>query len=185
MRRIRSFAPLAALVALNLGCGAALAQQSPVESRLTGLRLSGDQPIEIESDKLEVLENENKAIFTGNVNVTQGPTLLKAGAMTVFYARDGGSAATGSSKIDRLEVDGKVYVRSDQQVATGDRGTFDMKTEVLVLSGSEVVLSEGNNVLRGCKLTVQMKTGQAQVDGCTKGGGSGRVQMKLDPSSRQ
>ena len=58
-----------------------------------------------------------------------------------------------------------------------------MKTEVLVLSGSEVVLSEGNNVLRGCKLTVQMKSGQAQVDGCSKAGG--RVQMKLDPSSRQ
>ena len=41
-----------------------------------------------------------------------------------------------------------------------------MKTEVLVLSGKEVVLSEGANVLSGCKLTVQMKTGKAQVDGC-------------------
>ena len=120
---------------------------------------------------------------TGNVSVTQGPTLLKSGTMTVFYAKDGGSAATGSSNIERLEVDGKVYVKSDRQVATGDKGTFDMKTEVLVLSGNEVVLSEGSNVLRGCKLTVQMKSGQAQVDGCTKAGG--RVQMKLDPSSRQ
>ena len=54
----------------------------------------------------------------------------------------------------------------DNQVATGDNGTFDMKTEMLVLSGKEVVLSEGNNVLVGCKLTVDMKTGQAQVDGC-------------------
>ena len=105
--------------------------------------------------------------------------------MIVYYAKDGGSAATGSSNIERLEVDGKVYVRSDKQVATGDRGEFDMKTEVLVLSGSEVVLSEGSNVLRGCKLTVQMKSGRAQVDGCAKGGGNGRVQMKLDPSTRQ
>ncbi len=185
MRRIRSFAAPAALVALCLGCGGALAQESPVESRLTGLRLSGDQPIEIESDKLEVRENENKAIFTGNVNVTQGPTLLKSGTMIVYYAKDGGSAATGSSNIERLEVDGKVYVKSDKQVATGDKGTFDMKTEVLVLSGSEVVLSEGKNVLRGCKLTVQMKSGQAQVDGCSKGGGSGRVQMKIEPGSAQ
>jgi len=182
MRRIRHFAALAALAVL--GCGAAFAQ-SPVESRLTGLRLNGSEPIEIESDKLEVRENENKAIFTGNVNVTQGPTVMKSGSMVVYYAKDGGSAATGSSNIERLEVDGKVYVKSDKQVATGDKGTFDMKTEVLVLSGNEVVLSEGNNVLRGCKLTVQMKSGQAQVDGCSKGGGSGRVQMKLDPSSRQ
>ena len=183
MRRIRSFAALSALV-LILGSGGALAQTEP-ESRITGLRLNGNEPIEIESDKLEVLENENKAIFTGNVNVTQGPTLLKSGAMTVYYATDGGSAATGSSSIERLEVDGKVYVKSDKQVATGDRGVFDMKTEVLVLSGNEVVLSEGNNVLRGCKLTVQMKTGRAQVDGCSKGSGNGRVIMKLDPSSKQ
>ena len=167
---------------LYQGCGGAFAQ-STVESRLTGLRLNGDEPIEIESDKLEVRENESKAIFTGNVNVTQGPTIMKSGTMTVYYAKDGGSAATGSSNIERLEVDGKVYVRSDKQVATGDKGTFDMKTEVLVLSGSEVVLSEGKNVLRGCKLTVQMKSGQAQVDGCSKGGGSGRVQMKIEPGS--
>jgi lipopolysaccharide export system protein LptA len=180
MRRIKSVAALS-FAALVLACAQSSAQ-SAVESRLTGLRLNGNEPIEIESDKLEVQEAENKAIFTGNVAVTQGPTVLKSGTMTVFYAKDGGSAATGSSNIDRLEVDGKVYVKSDKQVATGDSGVFDMKSEVLTLSGKEVVLSEGSNVLRGCKLTVQMKTGRAQVDGCSKGG---RVQMKLDPSSRQ
>ena len=169
---------------LILGSGGALAQ-TEAESRITGLRLNGNEPIEIESDKLEVREAENLAVFTGNVSVTQGPTILKSGTMTVYYAKDGGSAATGSSNIERLEVDGKVYVKSDRQVATGDRGVFDMKTEVLVLSGDEVVLSEGNNVLRGCKLTVQMKTGRAQVDGCSKGSGNGRVIMKLDPSSKQ
>ena len=184
MRRIRSFAVLSAIVMLILGSGGALAQ-TEAESRITGLRLNGNEPIEIESDKLEVREAENLAVFTGNVSVTQGPTILKSGTMTVYYAKDGGSAATGSSNIERLEVDGKVYVKSDRQVATGDRGVFDMKTEVLVLSGDEVVLSEGNNVLRGCKLTVQMKTGRAQVDGCSKGSGNGRVIMKLDPSSKQ
>jgi lipopolysaccharide export system protein LptA len=183
MRRIRYFAALAALAVLHQG-SAALAQ-SAVESRLTGLRLNGNEPIEIESDKLEVRENENKAIFTGNVNVTQGPTVMKSGSMVVYYAKDGGSAATGSSNIERLEVDGKVYVKSDRQVATGDKGTFDMKTEVLVLSGSEVVLSEGNNVLVGCKLTVQMKSGEAKVDGCAKGSGNGRVKMKIEPGSAQ
>ncbi|KQU63995.1 cell division protein DivIVA [Aminobacter sp. DSM 101952] len=162
----------------------AYAQES--QSRLSGLKLSGDQPIQIESDKLEVRESENLAIFTGNVSVTQGPTVMKSGKMTVYYAKDGGSAATGSANIDRLEVDNKVYVKSDKQVATGDRGTFDMKTEVLVMSGKEVVLSEGDNVLVGCKLTVQMKTGLAQVDGCDKGAkGNGRVMMSITPGSQK
>ncbi len=180
MCRTNSFAVVfvTALFAFGSGAGSALAQTA--ESRISGLRLNGGEPIQIESDKLEVREEDNLAVFTGNVSVTQGPTLLKAGRMTVHYAKDGGSAATGSSNIESLEVDGKVYVKSDNQVATGDSGVFDMKTEVLVMSGDKVVLSEGSNVLTGCKLTVQMKTGRAQVEGCSK---SGRVQMVIEPGS--
>jgi len=168
---------------LTLVPGQVFAQES-TQSRLSGLNLSGKEPIQIESDKLEVRESENMAIFSGNVTVVQGPTLLKSGKMTVYYAKDGGSAATGSANIDKLEVEDKVYVKSNTQVATGDRGTFDMKTEILVLSGNEVVMSDGPNVLVGCKLTVQMKTGEANVDGCKKGdSGNGRVMMSITPGS--
>jgi lipopolysaccharide export system protein LptA len=172
------------LLALALAPAELLAQESTT-SRLSGLSMSSKEPIQIESDKLEVRESENVAVFSGNVTVTQGTTLLKSVKMTVHYAKDGGSAATGSANIERLEVDGKVYVKSDKQIATGDRGTFDMKTEVLVLSGKEVVLSEGSNVLVGCLLTVQMKTGEAQVDGCKTGTGSGRVMMSITPGSQK
>jgi len=175
----------APLVALLLAGAVAHAQQNTTTS-FSGLKMSGDQPIQIESDRLEVLESESKAIFTGNVNVVQGPTLLKAGKMTVFYAKGSGpSTATGAAAIDRLEVDGKVYIKSEDQVATGDRGVFDMKTEVLVLSGSQVVLSQGPNMLMGCKLTANMKTGRAQVEGCAKTGSStGRVIMSITPGSQ-
>ena len=143
------------------------AAQTTTQGRLSGLKMSGNEPIQIESDRLEVREKENIAIFSGNVSVVQGPTLLKAGKLTVYYAKDaGGSAATGSAAIDKLQVDGGVYVKSDNQVATGDSGTFDMKSEVLVLSGKEVVLSEGTNILKGCKLTFEMKTGRANVEAC-------------------
>lgn len=187
MLQNRSWRSSAALACMGIAFCAVGAYAQDSQSRLSGLKLSGDQPIQIESDKLEVREAENLAIFTGNVSVTQGPTMLKSGKMTVYYVKDGkGSAATGSAGIDRLEVDDKVYVKSDKQVATGDRGTFDMKTEVLVLSGNEVVLSEGDNVLVGCKLTVQMKSGLAQVDGCSKGTkGNGRVMMSITPGSQK
>ena len=166
--------------------GSALAQQA-TSSTFSGLSLSGDQPIQIESDRLEVVDPESKAIFTGNVNVTQGATLMKAGKMTVFYAKAGGdqkaaapASATGSSNIDKLEVDDKVYIKTDNQVATGDRGVFDMKTQVLVLSGQQVVLSQGVNVLVGCKLTANMKNGRAQVEGCD----GGRVKMLITPGTQ-
>jgi lipopolysaccharide export system protein LptA len=188
----RLVAAASALPAVGLALGLALAAapalaQSRTTSQLSGLKLSGDKPIQIESDKLEVRQADSVAVFTGNVNVVQGPTLLKAGKMTVYYVKDpdaaakgeqaSGAAMTGSADIDRLEVANKVYIKSDDQVATGDSGTFDMKTEVLVLSGSKVVLSQGDNVLVGCKLTVQMKSGLAQVDPC----GGGRVMMSITP----
>ncbi|TWG91320.1 lipopolysaccharide export system protein LptA [Mesorhizobium sp. J18] len=179
----KSIAVAAGAVLALVVATAAQAQQA--DNRLTGLKLSGDQPIQIESDNLEVRENEGVAVFTGNVSVVQGPTLLKSGTMTVYYAKDGGSAATGTSNIERLEVDDKVYVKSENQVATGDHGAFDMKTEILVLSGEEVVLSEGENVIVGCKLTVQMQTGQATLEGCNEGKSGGRVKMLLKPGSQE
>jgi len=183
-RILAGIACIAALLAVP-----ALAQEQ--NSRMTGLQLSGDKPIQIESDKLEVRDADSIAIFTGNVSVVQGDTLMKSGVMTVHYAKSdaGGSAggtsspiAPGASNIEKIEVDGKVYVKSKEQVATGDKGTFDLKTEVMTMTGKEVVLTEGQNVIVGCKLTVQMKTGAAQLDGC--GDGGGRVKMLLQPKSQ-
>ena len=169
----------------------AAAQQT--KSNFGGLKIDGDQPIEIESDKLEVRDTDGVAIFTGNVNVVQGPTLMKAGRMTVYYARSEGtapsaSATPGSGNIDRLEVDGKVYVKSNTQIATADAATFDMGTEILVMTGKEVVLTDGPNVIVGCKLTVRMGTGEATLDGCGTSGQQdkgGRVKMLLQPKATQ
>lgn len=183
----------AALAAMLMLTGPALAQDG--QNRITGLKLSGDEPIQIESDKLEVRDAERKAIFTGNVQVVQGPTLLKAGRMVVYYTQDASTesgqsgaspaAAAGASNIERLEVDEKVYVKSETQTATADAATFEMATEVLVMTGKEVVLTDGPNVILGCKLTVQMRTGEAKVDGCGKTPTEkGRVKILISPKSQ-
>ncbi|MEI9404683.1 LptA/OstA family protein [Mesorhizobium argentiipisi] len=188
MRRSKSAWLAGAAFALLFLATAHSFAQSSATSQISGLKLSGDQPIQIESDKLEVRQAESMAVFSGNVTVNQGPTLLKAGKMTVYYVKDanagksaaaGASAMTGAANIDHLEVENKVYVKSNDQIATGDSGTFDMKTQVLVLKGKEVVLSQGDNVLKGCKLTVQMKSGLANVDGC-----GGRVMMSFTPQKQ-
>jgi lipopolysaccharide export system protein LptA len=175
----RASPALAAIAATLLCFATPAAAQSPTPP--PGLKMSGNEPIQIESDKLEVREKEHLAIFSGNVSVVQGATLLKAGKLTVYYAADTGSATTGSSAIERLEVDGTVYVKSEDQIATGDKGTFDMKTEMLVLTGEKVVLTQGKNVLVGCQLTIHMKTNQAKFEGCAKTGG--RVTTLIQPNS--
>lgn len=172
----------AALAVAGLGASliasAALAQAT--SSRMQGLQLSNDQPIQIESDKLEIKDPESKAIFTGNVKVVQGTTTLQAGNMVVYYKSGGGSVSSGDADIDRIEVSQKVFLSSGTQQATADTGSFDMTKQVFVLKGEKVVLSEGKNVFVGCQLNVQMETGEAQLEAC-----GGRVQIQLDPKSRK
>ncbi|CAN7262646.1 LptA/OstA family protein [Pararhizobium sp. LjRoot255] len=149
-------------------------------SKMKGLQLSNDEPIQIESDKLEIKDPESKAIFTGNVKVVQGTTTLQAGNMVVYYKKGGGAISSGNADIDRIEVDKKVLLQSGTQQASADSGEFNMTAQTLVLKGKQVVLSEGKNVFTGCQLNVQMDTGEAQLEAC-----GGRVQIQLDPKSQK
>ena len=162
-----------------ISCLAATAHAQTTTSQMEGLKLSGDQPIQIQSDQLEIKEQEKKAYFTGNVQVVHGTTTMKAGKMTVLYTGEGGSVTSGSANIDKIFLDETVFLTSGTQQATAEKGEFDMKSQTFVLSGKQVVLSEGPNVFKGCKLTVLMETGQAKLDAC-----GGRVEILLDPKSR-
>ncbi|MDK1384125.1 LptA/OstA family protein [Sinorhizobium sp. 7-81] len=176
--RISASLAIAGLGALMIVSSASAQATS---SRMRGLQLSNDKPIQIESDKLEIKDPESKAIFTGNVKVVQGTTTLQAGSMTVFYKTESGATVTsGNADIDRIEVSNKVFLSSGAQQATGDSGLVNMTEQTIVLKGEKVVLSEGNNVFVGCQLNVQMDTGEAQLEAC-----GGRVQIQLDPQSRK
>ncbi|EDQ35619.1 hypothetical protein HPDFL43_20532 [Hoeflea phototrophica DFL-43] len=170
---------LAALLGVAVLAGPQPVQAQTSESRMTGLALSGDEPIQIESDLLQINEETSQATFTGNVRVLQGDTVLQAGEMIVHYAKNGGSVASGAADIREIDLFKKVLIRSGTQTATADTGNFNMANEVLVLSGEKVVLTDAENVFIGCKLTVQMQNGQAKLDSCGR-----RVMIQLDPKSR-
>jgi lipopolysaccharide export system protein LptA len=172
------------VASLMLGLTIALAtsQSNAQDSRLSQLRLSGNEPISIDAANLEVREEESIAVFTGNVDVVQGATSLKTGKLVVHYAKGGGSVATGTAAIERLDMSGKVVIRSAAQTATGDDATFDMKSNVFKLTGSKVVLSENGNVAAGCALTVNMASGKARLEPCKNGG---RVQILINPKTAQ
>lgn len=183
---------------------AAQAGAQTTTSTMPGLAISKDQPIQIESDKLEIHDQESQAVFTGNVKVVQGTTTMQAGKMTVFYKKkqpadaskpadkpadnpvakvakeQNESLVSGDANIDHILVTDKVYLVSGTQTATADDGSFDMANQLAVLKGKKVVLTDGPNVFTGCQLTVHMATGEAQLDAC-----GGRVQIQLDPKSQQ
>lgn len=181
---------LSAVLALPLSMTGAQAQQGVP---LDGLKLSDSKdPVSIDAGKMEVRDKEGIIILTGNVSVKQGDIVLRAGRMQVYTAKTkdsedqakggiGGLSGSGLSAggIDKIVVDEKVYLKSGTQVATGDAGTYDAKAQTIVLTGKKVVLSDGDNIASGCKLTANTQSGKAFLESCK--GQSGRVSIILSP----
>lgn len=140
----------------------------------SGFRSDNNAPIQIEADSLEVRDTEKRAVFKGNVDVRQGETTMKTARLDVFY--DGSvtpGGVGGNQGISRIEAKGKVIVTSGNNTATGGQAVFNMKTQIVVMSGGRVVLTQCNNVVVGKKLTVNLTNNKASLSG-------GRVSAVLD-----
>lgn len=181
MTRALRFAP-AAVAALLLGLAAApgfAATSGGMSDAFKGFGSNGKDPIQIEADSLEVLDKDRNAVFTGNVHVLQKDTVLKTQRLRVFYEGNGAAdlaQAGGQQAIRRFEAEGKVLISQKDQTVTGDRGWFDMTSQTAQITGS-VVLTQGKNVARGDRLSIDLKSGQYKLDG------PGRVQLILESQS--
>ena len=54
------------------------------------------EPIKIDSNKLEVFDKENRAIYSGDVVVVQGQTTVRSTTMTVHYTSNKTAGAGGA-----------------------------------------------------------------------------------------
>jgi lipopolysaccharide export system protein LptA len=182
-----SYAKLfAAVVAATVLAGvAAMGQQGPPNA-LQGFSANRDKPVKINADSLEVRDKDKVATFSGSVHVVQGDTDMLCKTLVVYYeesASKGGGPKTaepgpaGSSQIRRMEARGNVVVTQKDQVATGDRGDFDMRSNTVTLSG-KVVVTKGQDVLRGERLVVNLTDGVSRMEG-------GRVEGMFNPKSNQ
>lgn len=161
-------------------------QPSGPANALQGFAQNRDQPVKIDAGQLEVRDKDKVATFSGGVKVVQGDTTMRAKTLAVFYDGEGSTAnaltaakpgPSGQQRIKRLEAKGGVKVCQDEQVATGDTGVFDMQANTVTLLGN-VVLSKGMNVLKGEKLTVNLGSGEAKIEG-----GKGGVSALLLPAT--
>ena len=188
---------LTLLTAAVLGMsGASLHAQTAPQgppNALQGFSQNRDQPVDIEAATLEVRDKQKQATFSGDVRVKQGDTGLRCKSLVVFYEQDSETAdqsktlqaATpgpgGEQRIKRLEARGGVIVTQKEQTATGDLGIFDMKSNTVTLTGNPVVMTQGQNVLRGEKLVVDLTSGTSRVE--SNKGSQGRVQGLFLPGS--
>ena len=138
-----------------------------------GFSTGSEDPIQIEADRLEVRDPEKMAVYTGNVKVRQGATVMEAPELKVFYQQGGPEPGAPGSQVTRIEAGPNVLVSSGKQTASGNQALLDMAQEVITITGN-VVLTQGENIVRGQKLVVNLKTKQGRMEG-------GRVQTLITP----
>lgn len=199
MALFRVIAVVAALALPGVGALAQPATSKGPPNALQGFSQNRNEPVHIEAATLEVRDKDKLATFSGDVRVKQGDTNLRSKSLLVFYeqteeanakkgakpaAKPAMQAATpgpgGEQKIKRLEARGSVVVTQKDQTATGELGIFDMQTNTVTLTGN-VVMTQGQNVLRGDRLVVDLGTGVSRVESGKNG--QGRVQGLFLPSS--
>lgn len=138
-------------------------------------RFDGKEPIEITSDQLQVEQQQNIAIFSGNVVAIQKDVRLKSDKMTVYYtggeekksdAPQNNTQAPAAPKqsIKKIEVEGNVFLSTPEETASGARGNYDVVGEEIHLFDN-VVLTHGENTLTGNQLTYNFASGHSTITG--------------------
>ncbi len=141
-----------------------MAQAQTIANSFGGLSKDNKEPINIEADTLEVLDDKNIAIFSGNVKVRQGKFNLVSKKLEVTYSRgSNGKQNSGEPKgIKWIDATGKVVISTpDNQSATADWAKFDVLAKRVTIGGN-VVLSQSGNVMKGDKLVIDLKTGRSK-----------------------
>ena len=92
--------------------------------------------------------------------------------------------AKGQTRINKIEARGDVVITSeDDQTTTSDWALYDVPAQ-LVTVGGNVVLSQGENVLKGDRLVIDLKTGESRFENtgnAAAGTGGGRIRALFMP----
>jgi lipopolysaccharide export system protein LptA len=147
--------------------------------------------IVINSDKLEVIDAQNEALFTGRVDALQDDARLRADKLDVLFdkkpadADAGGQPGAGWGDVKTIIATGNVFYVTPKQVAKAEKAVYDVIEDQVVMSGN-VVVTQGKNVIRGDKLVLQISTGRAVFDTTkTDGTPAGRVRAAFFPTKKE
>ena len=127
------------------------------------------QPIDITSDKVEAFWKENLIIFRGNVIARQKDMVIYADSLEAVTIEEG-------KGIDRVTAGGNVKIQQGLRVANCQKAIFYNIDQKVVLTGDPKV-SEGENIVSGDEIIVDIDKNRVEV----KGGSSGRGKATIQP----
>ena len=133
---------------------------------------SGDDVVVAER-QIEYWEQKQMAVARGNAIATREDRSLRAETLAAYFRKD----AAGKSSIFRIDAFDRVLIRTATEVATGDRGVYNVESGIATLAGS-VKVERDKNVLTGCRTEVNLITNVSKMFSCP----ADRVRGVLTPA---
>jgi len=150
------------VLALALACalaGAGIAAAQSTSVPFGALTHDTTAPVEVTAESLTVDQADGTAVFSGNVVISQGAMRITAAEVRVTYAE-----GNSDGRVERLEATGGVVLLSSAEKAEAREAVYTIDSGVIVLTGT-VMLSQGRNSISAGKMTLNLKSGTAVLDG--------------------
>ncbi|MFO1032821.1 MAG: LptA/OstA family protein [Hyphomicrobiales bacterium] len=124
--------------------------------------------VNIESNEMEIIDADKRAIFRGRVVATRSGDTIKADTMDVSYVEVKQADGSMKSEVDTMDCTGGVTIVTGTQTITGDRALFKVRQNVLSVTG-HVTVVQGKTVLRGPALEANLRTKHTVMKGRVSG----------------
>jgi len=134
---------------------------------------SSRAPIDIDSDTVEANQKQSIVTFKGNVIARQEDTTLYANTLVIYYDQE-------TKRLKEIIATGNVKVVRVDRRATSKTATFHQGENKVVFDG-EAVVREGENVIRGERITYYVDEERSVVEG----GKGARVNTRITPPPKE
>ena len=135
-------------------------------------------PTDITADSSVVVQSTCQSTWSGAVEALQGRTRIRADKITIQNVRRG----TGcGDDMQQLEADGQVYFVTPERTVRADNAAYNFASQTITLTGGVIVV-QGKSVVRGDRLVINTKTGEASMSSNVTGRNkAGRVRGVFYP----
>ena len=151
------------------------------------MKMDKNQPILIQSDRLDAYQEKRMVIFSGSAVATQGDKTIKADRLLIYYKDNPGSPKKKDVKdmgnagdLEKLEAQGHVTITQTNRVVTGEKAVFYQDSQKIVMTGN-AVMREGKNMVKGDTIVVFLNEDRGVVEGSE----SKRVTATIYPNEKK
>ncbi|MCY4304261.1 MAG: LptA/OstA family protein [Aestuariivita sp.] len=121
------------------------------------IKLDTSLPVELSADELAIDQTSRKAVFSGNVSISQGDMMLSAPSVIVVYGESTGS-------ISQLQATGGVLLVRGRDAAEADQADYNVDDGIITMKGN-VLFEQLVGTLAADEMTVNLVQGTAEMVG--------------------